>query len=483
MSWKIAAMLCGVGLTACAMTLGAPAPQLIQPVEVIRASEERVVPQTRSEITLSFAPVVKQAAPAVVNIYTKKVIQRRASPFAGDPFFERFFRDMFPERRKQRSIENSLGSGVILDPSGIVVSNHHVVGGADEITVILQDRREFQGRVIFADEESDLAIVQLDDAAELPALSLRDSDTLEVGDLVLAIGNPFGVGQTVTSGIVSGLARTGGSNRGRSGLFIQTDAAINPGNSGGALVDMEGRLVGINTSILSRSGGSNGIGFAVPANLVARVVNSAGQGQTTLVRPWFGLDGQAVDGDLASALGQATPRGILIEALHPASPLTKAGLLRGDVITGFDGEAVNTVQELEFRASTRQLGFVAEVGFLRDGDPEISSVLLAAPPEQPARDQRTLERGDGLPGLTVTNLNPAVIDELDLSVRASGVLVLKTQGPARQVGLRRGDLIRGVDETSVDRVSALAKALALTEGNVSLEIERNGRVGHVRYRR
>lgn len=483
MSWKIATLISGVVLAACAMSVAQPNPQLANPVEVIRVTDERVVPQTRSEITLSFAPVVKQAAPAVVNIYTKKIVKRRASPFAGDPFFERFFQDMFPAQRQRRSIENSLGSGVILDASGVVVSNHHVVGGADQITVILQDRREFQGRVIFADEESDLAIVQLDDAVDLPTLSLRDSDTLEVGDLVLAIGNPFGVGQTVTSGIISGLARSGGGKRARSGLFIQTDAAINPGNSGGALVDMEGRLVGINTSILSRSGGSNGIGFAVPANLVARVVNSAGQGQTTLVRPWFGLDGQTIDGDLASALGQSTPRGILIEALHPSSPLTKAGLLRGDIITGFDGGAINTVQELEFRASTKQLGVSAPVSFLRDGDPQTSSVTLIAPPEQPARDQRTLERGDGLPGLTVTNVNPAVIDELDLSVSTKGILVLKTQGPARQVGLRPGDLVRGVNETPVNGVSALAEALALTDGDVVLEIERNGRVGELRYRR
>jgi S1-C subfamily serine protease len=194
--------------------------------------------------------------------------------------FEQLFRGMVPPGGfVQRGVEQSLGSGVILDPSGIVVSNYHVVGGADEIVVVLADGREFRGRVILADRETDLAVVMLDGASGLPALTLRDSDTLEVGDLVLAIGNPFGVGQTVTSGIISGLGRSGGPGAGRAGMFIQTDAAINPGNSGGALVDMAGRLVGINTAILSRTGGNIGIGFAVPANIVARIVEAARSGR------------------------------------------------------------------------------------------------------------------------------------------------------------------------------------------------------------
>ncbi|MEM1162538.1 MAG: trypsin-like peptidase domain-containing protein, partial [Pseudomonadota bacterium] len=368
--------LVGVVLAACAMA--APQAPEDASVPVISVQQTRVVPQTRTEITLSFAPVVKQAAPAVVNIYTKKVVERRVSPFRGDPFFERFFSDMFPRGgRQQRRIENSLGSGVILDESGIVVSNHHVVAGADEITVILQDRREFQGKVIFADEESDLAVVQLSGASDLPTLTLRDSDTLQVGDLVLAIGNPFGVGQTVTSGIVSGVARSGGTRNQGTGVFIQTDAAINPGNSGGALVDMEGRLVGVNTAILSRSGGSNGIGFAVPANLVGRVVNSARSGATELVRPWLGLAGQSVSGELASAMGLSTPRGVLIDELHSTSPLRAAGLKRGDIITDLVGTEINTLQELEFRAATSQLGASVGIGYLRDGQPLSATFRLA----------------------------------------------------------------------------------------------------------
>ncbi|MEM7060618.1 MAG: Do family serine endopeptidase [Pseudomonadota bacterium] len=484
MAWKMPLMLTGVVLGACAMTEAPTLPVTSQSqIPLLKVDSQRVIPQTQSEITLSFAPVVKQAAPAVVNIYTKKVVERRVSPFAGDPFFERFFQDMFPQgQRRQRKIENSLGSGVILDASGIVVSNHHVVAGADEITVVLQDRREYQGRVIFADKESDLAVVQLDGAADLPTLALRDSNTLEVGDLVLAIGNPFGVGQTVTSGIISALARGRESRRG-TGFFIQTDAPINPGNSGGALVDMEGRLVGVNTAILSRSGGSNGIGFAVPANLVAKVVNSARAGNSELVRPWLGVAGQAVTGEIASSLGLSTPIGLLVEDVHPAGAIAKAEIKRRDIITALDGEPVNTMQELEFRAATRTLGSKSTITLLRNGAESSRQITLSAAPETPARDQRDLARGDGLPGLKVVNVNPAVIDQYNLRLSTKGVLVLQTQGPARRVGLRRGDLIRSVDGNTVGRVSALIEQLRKTSGDTVLEVERKGRVGKVSYRR
>jgi Do/DeqQ family serine protease len=475
-------LLAGIVLAACGMT----APGIStkdQTLPIVKVDQTRVVPTTRSEITLSFAPVVKQAAPAVVNIYTKKVVQRRASPFAGDPFFERFFRDMFPAQRSRKRIENSLGSGVILDASGIVVSNYHVVGDADEITVVLQDRREFEGRVILADKESDLAVLQLEDASGLPTLTIRDSDSLEVGDLVLAIGNPFGVGQTVTSGIISGLTRSGGARKGGAGVFIQTDAAINPGNSGGALVDMEGRLVGVNTAILSRSGGSNGIGFAIPSNLVARVVSSAQSGAKELVRAWFGFDGETVTGDLAEAIDLATPRGILIEDLHPKSPLNAAGLRRGDVIVALNGGSVNTPQELEFRAATQSIGSSATVSYLRSGAERQAKVRMIEAPNQPALDQRELGRDDGLPGLTAVNINPRLIDKLDLPVSAKGVLVLQARGPARRVGLRRGDYVRAVNGSSVGSVSALVNSLRSERGEMVLDIERKGRTGEIRYRR
>ena len=245
------------------------------------------VPETAAEISLSFAPLVKEAAPAVVNIYARRVVQSRRSPFEGDPFFGGLFRDFGAPRPR---VQNSLGSGVIVSPDGFVVSNYHVVGQAEDIRVVLNDRREYQARVLIGDEESDLAILKID-AEDMPFLELRDSDTVEVGELVLAIGNPFGVGQTVSSGIVSGLARSGTASGNGRGYFIQTDAPINPGNSGGALIDVAGRMIGINTSILTRSGGSNGIGFAIPAALVAEFLDQARAGKTAFERPWAGATG------------------------------------------------------------------------------------------------------------------------------------------------------------------------------------------------
>ncbi|MEO1611683.1 MAG: trypsin-like peptidase domain-containing protein [Pseudomonadota bacterium] len=329
------------------------------------------VPQTQAEITLSFAPVVKATAPAVVNVFTRKTVQRR-NPFAGDPFFERFFRE-FGGLNSGRSMQNSLGSGVILTSDGYVVTNNHVVGGADEVRVVLTDKREFDAEIVFTDEPSDLAVLKLQGASDLPILDLRDSDSLEVGDLVLAIGNPFGVGQTVTSGIISALARTGGAQRtrqgrGLGGYFIQTDAAVNPGNSGGALVDMSGKLVGVNTAIVSRSGGSNGIGFAIPANLVAQALESALEGETTLERPWAGIIGQNVTADIAEGLGLATPNGVAIADMHPESPLKAAGLKVGDVIVAFDGKPVTSLEELAFRMAAMGVGGEAEIEYFTRGE-------------------------------------------------------------------------------------------------------------------
>jgi S1-C subfamily serine protease len=323
----------------------------------VPAYAQTVVPETQSQIALSFAPVVKAAAPAVVNIYATRIVQERRSPFADDPFFNQFFEALGPT---QPRVQNSLGSGVIVSAGGIVVSNYHVVGQATEIRVVLNDRREFAADVILGDEASDLAVLRLRDAEGLPFLPLRNSDELEVGDLVLAIGNPFGVGQTVSSGIVSGLARSALQVADGRRYFIQTDAAINPGNSGGALVDMQGRLVGINTAILTQGGGSNGIGFAIPANLVQSIVAQAEAGAARFARPWAGVTGQAMDAALAEGLGLARPDGVLVSELHPQSPFAAAGLQVGDVILSLGGEPTNTPQEVMFRLSALGVGADAE---------------------------------------------------------------------------------------------------------------------------
>ncbi|MAZ91398.1 MAG: serine protease, partial [Maricaulis sp.] len=292
-------------------------------------SSERVVPESRSELQLSFAPIVREATPAVVNVYSRRVVQ---SPFASDPVLSRFF-------RSQPREQNSLGSGVIVDASGVIVTNNHVVANATELRIVLADRREFEAEVLLTDEATDLAVLRVETDEPLPVLPFDMAGDIEVGDLVLAIGNPFGVGQTVTSGIVSALARTevGGSDF---GSFIQTDAAINPGNSGGALVDMDGELVGVNTMIFSRSGGSNGIGFAIPVEMVRRVVDTA-LGEGELVRPWLGARLQPVDGDLSRALGLSRPRGALVNEVYPGAAADEAGLRRGDIVMAVDGREIN----------------------------------------------------------------------------------------------------------------------------------------------
>lgn len=435
------------------------------------AAAQTRVPTSQAEIQLGFAPLVREAAPAVVNIYAKRVVAVRSSPFAGDPFFQGLFRD-FGTVRPQ--VQNSLGSGVILSSDGIVVSNYHVVGEATDIRVVMTDLREYSASVILADEESDLAILRLDNASDLPTLSLRDSDSVEVGELVLAIGNPFGVGQTVSSGIVSGLARSGTASGTGRGYFIQTDAAINPGNSGGALIDVNGDLIGVNTAILTRSGGSHGIGFAIPANLVARFVEQAREGQEAFVRPWAGMSGQPVDADLAAALGLDRPGGIVISELHEDSPFAAAGFVRGDVIVAVDNQPVNTPAEMVFRMSVAGLGAEAEVTRLRDGAREAVAVAMTAAPDTPDRDQRIMDERSPLPGLTVVNVNPAVLAEYNLPLATRGVIVAAPGPYGARLGLRPGDVILAINGTETTQSAQVPEALdiALQQRGIAVDVLR-----------
>ncbi len=444
------------------------------------AAAEPRVPESAAEISLSFAPVVRKAAPAVVNIYARRIVAGRANPFAGDPFFEDFFRSF---SRSAPRVENSLGSGVILSAAGFVVSNYHVVGQATDIRVVLADRREYDAEVVLGDQGNDLAVLRLINApGDLPVLALRDSDTLEVGDLVLAIGNPFGIGQTVSSGIVSGLARSGVFSGKAQGYFIQTDAAINPGNSGGALVDLSGRLVGINTAILSRSGGSNGIGFAIPANLVAQFVSQAEAGATRFRTPWAGITGQAVDADLAAGLGLARPGGMVIAAIHPQSPLASVGLRQGDVVVAVDGRPVNTPQEMLFRIAQRGIGAEVTLGYIRGGDTRTARVTLAAAPEDPPRDERLVPGETPLAGLQVSNINPAVIAETDLPLDARGVVVTSVDGFARRFGLRPGDVLIEINGRSIAQTRDVLAAAQNGGRNWALVLLRDGRQQVMRFR-
>ena len=439
---------------------------------------EQKVPQSQMEIQLSFVPLVKQAAPAVVNIYATRVTEARGNRFLDDPFFQQFFKGAIPKPRAQ----NSLGSGVILSPDGIVVSNYHVVGMATDIRVVLNDRREYSARVLLGDEASDLAILQLEDASDLPSLALRTSDDVQVGELTLAIGNPFGVGQTVSSGIISGLARSGGSGGNGTGYFIQTDAPINPGNSGGALVDMAGLLIGINTSILTRSGGSNGIGFAIPSDLVAEFVTQAKSGSDRFHRAWAGVSGQVLDYDMAASFGLDRSGGIIITELHPASPFGAAGFEVGDVITAVDGQPVISGGEMLFRMSVGGIGNTAMVTRTRNGEASDVTVELISAPDDPPRDFTVLGDDAILAGLELALINPAVSDAMGLSTNAAGVVVVNTGPIAVQVGLRRGDIIEAVNSTVVETPSDMREGLTNSGRGVRLYIIRGGSRVQLRFR-
>ena len=447
------------------------------PLAALADSGSRV-PQSRTEINLSFAPLVKQAAPAVVNIYAERVVNQSLSPFQNDPFFREFFRGF---GTPQPRVQNSLGSGVILSADGIVVSNYHVVGGAQNIRVVLNDRREYSAHVLLSDQDADLAILKLENAPDLPALSLRDSDTVEVGELVLAIGNPFGVGQTVTSGIVSGLARSGGGGSGR-GYFIQTDAPINPGNSGGALVDIKGQLIGINTSILSRSGGSNGIGFAIPASLVRQFVDQARQGFDRFQRPWAGINGQAMSAEVAQSLDLDDPSGMIVLDLHPHSPFAKAGLARGDVVTHVDGLPVNGPAEMMYRLSVVGIGQTVQLDYVtQSGRQKLTVPLILAPNDPPSRVVVSSLRGI-LPGVALRIINPAVQVEFDLPWSARGVLVVDAGEIAPRIGLRQGDIIMAINGQPLDKPEQFDDMLNDTMRTGTITVVRQGRQIELRFR-
>ena len=441
------------------------------------AMAQDAVPTSPQQITLTFAPVVKMVAPAVVNIYTKKVVKQQAlSPFFDDPFFKQFFGDDFSFGRSRERIQNALGSGVIVQPDGLVVTNNHVINGADEIRVVLNDGREFPGKVVAQDEQLDLALVRFDTkGAKLPTLAFRDSDDLEVGDLVLAIGDPFGVGQTVTSGIVSGLARTRtGIND--FGFFIQTDAAINPGNSGGALVTTDGKLVGINTAIYSQSGGSIGIGFAIPSNIVRAVVDAEANGGK-LVRPWIGVTGEALSADIAESLGFEKPGGVVVKELFPGGPADQAGMKPGDVLTAINGRDVQDPQGMAFRLATLPIGSAAKLTVVRKGEQMDIQVQLTPAPREPEPDETWLDGQQPLMGAQVANLSPALGEELSVSGWKGVVITAVKRGSfARELGLRPGDIVARVNGANIDTVKTLQAAVAGEHDNWELSIERDGKI-------
>ena len=426
------------------------------------ASAQRAVPDSMGQIELSFAPVVRDVAPAVVNVYASRVVRQSLNPFAGNPFFEQFFGGAGGGPTRER-VEQSLGSGVIVGAEGIIVTNNHVIEGAEDIKVALNDRREYTASVILADARTDLAVLRIDPEGQtLPALPFGDSDSLEVGDLVLAVGDPFGVGQTVTSGIVSALARNqiGASDY---QFFIQTDAAINPGNSGGALVNLDGQLVGINSSIVSSSGGSVGIGFAIPSNMVRLVVEGAEGG--SVARPWFGADGESVTADIARSLGFERPRGVVLSQIHPDGAAGAAGLQIGDVVLSIDDFEVNDAQGLNYRIATRRPGDLVTVRYLRGDDAREARVRVQLPPDED-RDETDIAGRNPLSGARVANLTPALADEMRLDFSQTGVVVIGINGAgeARRFGFMVGDIVRAVNTVDVTSPAQLQQTLNASTG-------------------
>jgi len=420
------------------------------------AAQDRRVPSSQADLRLSYAPIVQRVQPAVVNVYAAKTVQTR-NPLLDDPIFRRFFG--VPGQQPEQ-MQRSLGSGVMVDGSGLVVTNNHVIEGADQVKVSLADKREYEAEIVLKDSRTDLAVLRLKDAnkEKFTTLDFANSDELQVGDVVLAIGNPFGVGQTVTHGIVSALART------QVGItdyqfFIQTDAAINPGNSGGALVDMTGRLAGINTAIFSRSGGSQGIGFAIPANMVRVVVASAKGGGKAVKRPWLGARLQAVTPEIAETLGLKLPTGALVANVAPSSPAARAGLKLSDLIVSIDGQRIDDPNAFDYRFATRPLGGTADIEVQRGGKPVKLTVPLETAPDT-NRDEIVLTARSPFQGARVANISPALADELHLDAGAEGVVVtdLAGDGTAANVGFQKGDIILAVNNEKIARTSDLDKA-------------------------
>jgi len=435
------------------------------------AQIERVVPDNQAQLQFSYAPVVKETAPAVVNVFTsRKVIQRSRSDF---------FDFMFGSRRAPRErVENSLGSGVIVRSNGIIVTNAHVVRGADELRIVLNDRREFEAEVIAEDKEIDVAVLKIDTEGEvLPSLSISQRDDLDIGDIVLAIGNPFGVGQTVTSGIVSALGRTNVSD---SSSFIQTDAAVNPGNSGGALVNLQGELIGVNTAIFSRSGGSNGIGFAIPAKLVARAVESS-IAEGRIVRPWIGARTNSVDTTMAAALGLDRSRGAIINEIYKGGPADRAGLETGDVLLSIGNTDVNDDNGLRFVLATLRPDERVNAKVWRNDREETVRIRTELPKENPKRDERDLEGYHPLNGASIVNISPALGEELGFDPYLKGVMVLTVdrRSAASANGFRPGDLILAVGDKDVSSTRQLDNALTgdLLPEEWKIKIDRRGQIG------
>lgn len=436
-------------------------------------------------LTAGFAPMVKQALPAVVSIVSTKVVKPNGgdeglSPLFNDPRFREFFGNRMPNQRQPREQrERGLGSGVIVNPDGYILTNNHVIDGASDIKVALADKRELKARLIGADPKTDIALLKVEET-NLPTLGFADSSQVQVGDIALAIGNPFGIGKTVTMGIISA---TGRGNLGIEDYedFIQTDAAINPGNSGGALINTRGELIGINTAILSRAGGNQGVGFAVPGNMARAVMNQLSKGGK-VVRGYIGTSIQDVTPEVAKAFGLSEARGALVSDVSESGPAAKAGIVKGDVITALNGQPVVDNRELRLKISQMAPGTPVKLKLFRDGKEREVAVTLGELPAEKQAAEAEQSPESSREGISVEGLTPQILRQLELPATTNGVLVSNVQegSAAADAGLRRGDVIQEVNRKPVGSVTEFRQAIKLAGKNsVLLLVNRGGQTRFV----
>ncbi len=448
--------------------------------KTVTPSYTPIVPQTPryiEETSRAFSDIVKAVSPVVANISSTRIIKRQPTPF--DDFFDFFY--PFSDNRPRRWREQSLGSGVIVSRDGYIVTNNHVIEQAEDIKVTLFDKRTFKARVVGADPKTDIAIIKID-AKDMPVVPFGDSDKLQVGEFVLAIGNPFGLNNTVTMGIISAVGR---ADVGVAEYedFIQTDAAINPGNSGGPLVNIKGEIIGINTAIFSRTGGYQGIGFAVPSNMVTRVMEQLIK-EGKVVRGWLGVTIQDITPELSQKFGLDTLQGALVSEVAKGSPAHKAGISRGDIILEFDGKRIKDVASLRNIVSQTKIGSQVEIRLLRKGkEIVVKAVIVELPSEAvepvPGYFGGSDDVGNVLSGIEVTDLTPAIARQLGVDRDEKGVVILKIEpgSPADEAGLKKGDIIQEIDRQEIRNQNDFAKAFSNIRANdsVLLFVKRAGR--------
>ncbi len=444
------------------------------------AAAEKSPPDTIGAVEMSFAPVVKRVLPAMVAVFASHAEQVGSSAFS-DPFFQKFFGDAGGQ--PSQKITRTAGTGVIIDSSGLIVTALNVVADADTVRVRLADGREFTTDVVLKDRRSELAVLRISGAgSNLPTIPFADSDTVEVGDLVLSIGNPFSVGLSVSFGLVSAFTSVP-DDPARNTYFVQTDAAINPGDSGGALVDVKGRLVGIDRMIVTPSGKSFGVGFAIPSNLVQAVVGAVATGQARKP-PWLGATVQDVTPAIADAMKLASSGGVLVTDVVLGGPAATTHLQNNDVIVSIDDNPVKNVSVLDYRLDVRGVGGTATLGIIRDGKQYQTTIKLEVAPETVPRDETTISGDLPLTGATVLNLSPAVADELGFTGKPNGVIVssVADNTPASIAHLQRGDVIVKLNDVSINTTHQLARVAGQKAHTWDLIIDRGGKQLRVQVR-